>query len=77
MQSDMLYPNEMIEYIRSQLGERSQAGMARDIGEDETAFSRMLNGRREISDRVAEYFGMKKVVLFVIPRTGKNELQGS
>jgi len=73
---NMLYENEMREYILARVGPvmpyTSQRDLADSIGIDATLLSRMLRGERPVNDKVAEFFGFKRVVLFVIPEPERN-----
>ena len=64
----MFTEDEMRAYIRRQSGcYNSQKEMADAMGIHESLLSRILKGERPINDHIAEFFGRKRVVLFVIP----------
>lgn len=64
----MMTEDEMREFIRDYIEKYcAQKILAKEIGISESLMSRILNGKRSITDDVAKFFSRRRVVFFVIP----------
>jgi hypothetical protein len=77
MNNSMFTEDEMRQHIQSQLdGYKSQRQLADELHVSPQFLSDIINGRRPVNDRVAEFFGRKRVVLFVIPIKETEKING-
>ena len=63
--ANAVHPNGIaVLMLRLKMEKGSQKEAAKSIGISEQYFSDIINGRRAVSARVAEYFGYKPLCLF-------------